>query len=170
MVILRNCFILLFLFSCETNPNIKNVYPVEKNFDFSHEFTTIDGNSYDLSANNLNSDVTIINFWASWCLPCVQEIPSLNNLKEQFKDSSLKIIAINYGENKKKINQFMDNHKMNFVVLLDENMFSENFFKIIGLPTSFIINKNGKITHEVIGEIEWDSKPLINIIENLLRK
>jgi thiol-disulfide isomerase/thioredoxin len=170
MVILRNCFILLFLFSCETNPKIKNVYPVEKNFDFSHEFTTIDGNSYDLSANNLNSDVTIINFWASWCLPCVQEIPSLNNLKEQFKDSSLKIIAINYGENKKKINQFMDNHKMNFVVLSDENMFSENFFKIIGLPTSFIINKNGKITHEVIGEIEWDSKPLINIIENLLRK
>ena len=88
MVIIRNCFILLFLFSCDTNPKIKNVYPVEKNFDFSHEFTTIDGNSYELSANNLNSDVTIINFWASWCLPCVEEIPSLNNLQEQFKESS----------------------------------------------------------------------------------
>ena len=152
MVIIRNCFILLFLFSCDTNPKIKNVYPVEKNFDFSHEFTTIDGNSYELSANNLNSDVTIINFWASWCLPCVEEIPSLN-----------------YGENKQKIDQFMDNNKMNFIVLLDENMFSENFFKIIGLPTSFIVKKNGTITHEVVGEIEWDSKPLRNIVKNLLK-
>ena len=98
MVILRNCFILLCLFACDTNPKIKNVYPVEKKFDFSHEFKTIDGNSYDLSINNLKSDVTIINFWASWCLPCVKEIPSLNNLQEQFKDSSLEIIAINYGE------------------------------------------------------------------------
>ena len=169
MVIIRNFFILLFLFSCDTNPKIKNVYHVEKNFDFSHEFTTIDGKSYDLSANNLNSDVTIINFWASWCLPCVKEIPSLNNLQEQFKNSNLEIIAINYGENKEKIDQFMDNNNMNFVVLLDEDMFSENFFKIIGLPTSFIINKNGKITHEVVGEIEWDSKPLINIVKNLLK-
>ena len=169
MVIIRNCFILLFLFSCDTNPKIKNVYPVEKNFDFSHEFTTIDGNSYELSANNLNSDVTIINFWASWCLPCVKEIPSLNNLQEHFKESSLEIIAINYGENKQKIDQFMDNNKMNFIVLLDENMFSENFFKIIGLPTSFIIKKNGTISHEVIGEIEWDSKPLRNIVKNLLK-
>ena len=58
---------------------------------------------------------------------------------------------------------------MNFIVLLDENMFSENFFKIIGLPTSFIIKKNGTITHEVVGEIEWDSKPLRNIVENLLK-
>ena len=123
----------------------------------------------NLSANNLNSDVTIINFWASWCLPCVKEIPSLNNLQEQFKESSLEIIAINYGENKQKIDQFMDNNKMNFIVLLDENMFSENFFKIIGLPTSFIIKKNGTITHEVVGEIEWDSKPLRNIVENLLK-
>ena len=123
----------------------------------------------NLSANNLNSDVTIINFWASWCLPCVKEIPSLNNLQEHFKESSLEIIAINYGENKQKIDQFMENNKMNFIVLLDENMFSENFFKIIGLPTSFIVNKNGTITHEVVGEIEWDSKPLRNIVENLLK-
>ena len=71
----------------------------------------------------------------------MKEIPSLNNLQEHFKESSLEIIAINYGENKQKIDQFMENNKMNFIVLLDENMFSENFFKIIGLPTSFIIKK-----------------------------
>ena len=128
MVIIRNCFILLFLFSCDTNPKLKMFIPLKKTLIF-HEFTTIDGNSYELSANNLNSDVTIINFWASWCLPCVEEIPSLNNLQEQFK-SSLKIIAINYGKNKQKIDQFMDNNKMSVIVLLDENMFSENFLKL----------------------------------------
>ena len=169
MVILRNCFILLCLFSCDTNPKIKMFILLKKTLIFLTNLKLLMVIVMNLSANNLNSDVTIINFWASWCLPCVKEIPSLNNLQEQFKDSSLEIIAINYGENKQKIDQFMENNKMNFIVLLDENMFSENFFKIIGLPTSFIVNKNGTITHEVVGEIEWDSKPLINLVKNLLK-
>ena len=112
--------------------------------------------------------VTVINFWATWCPPCVHEIPSLNKLKEKMQGLPFKLISINYAEDKETINQFMQKVHVEYPVLLDtDGDFARNW-NVITYPSTFVIDKNGKIVYGVNGAIEWDDEVYIKMLKNLL--
>lgn len=118
--------------------------------------------------NNYKGQVTVINFWATWCPPCVKEIPSLNRLKKEMKGLSFELISINYAEDKKTILEFMKKVKVEFPVLLDKDGSFAKQWNVITYPSTFVIDKNGKIKYGVNAAIEWDDPEFIQKIKSLL--
>ena len=117
--------------------------------------------------NDYKGKITVINFWATWCPPCVQEIPSLNRLKNKMKDYPFDLISINYAEDKKTILEFMKKVNVEFPVLLDKDGSFAKKWNVIAYPSTFIIDKNGAIKYGVNAAIEWDSPELIEKIKSL---
>jgi len=122
----------------------------------------------DVVKNDYKGQVTIINFWATWCPPCVEEIPSLNRLKKKTADLPVELISINYAEDKKTITDFMKKVDVDFPVLLDKNGDFAKKWNVITYPSTFVIDKQGNIKYGVNAAIEWDSPEFIEKIKSLL--
>ena len=112
--------------------------------------------------------VLVVNFWASWCTPCVRELPSLNRLRKEFGDQPFEILGVNVAEPPNRLTRFFKRQPIDFPVLYDRE--SEAFYawNVKGLPTSFVIDREGRIRYQVRGAIEWDDAETIGIIESLL--
>jgi len=112
--------------------------------------------------------VTLVNFWATWCPPCVQEIPSLNRLKQKMSGLAFELISINYAEDNKTILDFMKKINVEFPVLMDQDGNFAKKWNVITYPSTFVIDKNGKIIYGVNAAIEWDDPEFIEKIKSLL--
>ncbi|WP_455207508.1 TlpA disulfide reductase family protein [Kaarinaea lacus] len=115
------------------------------------------------------NQITVINFWATWCPPCVQEIPSLNRLREKMQGIPFELVSINYAESPATIQEFLQKVDVNFPVLLDETGEVSVHWKVVAFPSTFIIGPDGKIHYGVNAAILWDSPEVIKSIQNLYR-
>lgn len=129
----------------------------------------IDAKGGLFTKDNFKGRVTIINFWATWCPPCVEEIPSLNRLKNKFHGKAFDLISINYAEDLSSIKRFMKKVNVEFQVLLDKDGELAKQWNVITYPSTFIIDKNGHIIYGVNAAIEWDSSEVVEKIEQLLK-
>lgn len=118
--------------------------------------------------DNFRGQVTVVNFWATWCPPCVEEIPSLNRFKNEMVAFPVELISINYAEDSQTIIDFMAKIKVEFPVLLDKNGEFAKKWHVITYPSTFVIDKQGQIKYGVNAAIEWDDPELIKIIKSLL--
>ena len=119
---------------------------------------------------NYKGSYILINFWATWCAPCVKEIPSLNNLYNRFKDKEkFKMIAINIGQSKEAVKKFLLDKSLpiQFTVLLDEKMELSDW-NIQAIPTTFLVDKKGEIIYKVEGEKEWDSDEFTSFFSSII--
>ena len=129
------------------------------------ELKDIDGNT--VSKDDFAGQVTIINFWATWCPPCIEEIPSLNRLNKKLAGSSFELISINYAEDNKTIAEFMKSVNVEFPVLLDKNGKFAKQWNVISYPSTFIIDSKGVIQYGVNAAIEWDDPEVIQKLKAL---
>ncbi|HCL82301.1 MAG TPA: hypothetical protein DHW81_08890 [Nitrospiraceae bacterium] len=134
------------------------------------DFTLPDVNGKKISLSEFKGKVVILNFWATWCGPCRAEMPSLNKLYLEFKDKGLAVIAVSVDTSEKPVKSFIKKHNLSFPVLMDKNKaVSFDEYGVLGLPTTFIIYKNGFIAEKIIGEREWNSPRIKEKIIRLLR-
>ena len=117
--------------------------------------------------HDFKNKVTVINFWATWCPPCVEEIPSLNRLTNKMQGLPFELISINYAEDKEVILDFMKKINVEFPVLLDQDGEFAKKWNVISYPSTFIINKRGEIAYGVNSAIEWDNPELISKIKSM---
>ncbi|MEA1889491.1 MAG: TlpA disulfide reductase family protein [Pseudomonadota bacterium] len=120
--------------------------------------------------NDYTGKVTLVNFWASWCGPCIEEIPSLNRLREQMKGRPFELISVDYAEDKSDILKFMQEVDVNFPVLLDSNGKVSAQWNVLVYPSTFVIAPDGKIVYGVKGGIHWDTPELVEKIRALMKK
>jgi thiol-disulfide isomerase/thioredoxin len=113
--------------------------------------------------------VTLVNFWASWCGPCVDEIPALNRLREHMKDRPFELISVNYAEKPEQIREFLDEVRVDFPVLLDQDGSYSAKWNVLVYPATFVIAMDGNIVYGVNGAIEWDSEEIITKLEALMK-
>lgn len=113
--------------------------------------------------------VTLVNFWASWCGPCVDEIPALNRLREHMKDKPFELISVNYAEKPQQIREFLDEVRVDFPVLLDQDGSYSAKWNVLVYPATFVIAMDGNIVYGVNGAIEWDSEEIITKLEALMK-
>ena len=130
----------------------------------------IDAHDKTYIRNDYTNKITVVNFWATWCAPCVEEIPSLNRLKQKMAGLPFELISINYAEDKKTINDFMNTVNVEFPVLIDKDGAFAKQWNIISFPSTFIIGTDGKIKYGVNSAILWDDPDLIDRIKALLEK
>ena len=112
--------------------------------------------------------VTLVNFWASWCSPCVEEIPALNRLRAIMKDRPFELISINYAEKPQQIREFLDMVHVDFPVLLDEDGSYAAKWNVLVYPATFVIGTDGNIVYGVNGAIHWDSQEIITKLVALM--
>lgn len=113
--------------------------------------------------------VTLVNFWATWCPPCVEEIPSLNRLKTKLADRPFELISINYAQQRSEVLAFMEKVAVDFPVLLDIEGDHAAAWQVISYPSTFVIDRQGHIRYGVNAAIDWDSPELIEKLEELMR-
>lgn len=123
------------------------------------------------SLADYRNNVVLINFWATWCPPCREEMPSIWRLKNKFRQQKFVVIAVNMGERKEVIEAFLlDELKRDFVVLMDKDQQTNRIWKLLGYPTTYIIDKRGRIKYRYIGPLEWDRAEIVQSISDLLEQ
>ena len=129
-------------------------------------FEDRDGGKIDLK--KINSDkIYILNFWATWCAPCVEEMPSLNRLQTNTSFNNLQIIPINVGrENIEKSKNFYKKLNINNLeIYFDKNVELASKFLLRGLPTTIFVNKKGEEFARIIGFVNFDDKKIIKWLQ-----
>jgi thiol-disulfide isomerase/thioredoxin len=114
--------------------------------------------------------VVLVNFWASWCPPCIQEMPALERLGKQLADEPFEIIAINVGEQKYRVWKFIRLVDFDIPVLLDTDQQTFEAWDVKTLPTSFLLDRNGQLSYRVQGVPEWGSEETLSVIRALLQQ
>lgn len=110
----------------------------------------------ELSLSDLRGKKVFLNFWATWCPPCKAEMPEIEKLYQETKNSDLVIVAVEIGEPLSTVKTFIDQNKYNFKVLLDSDQSVAAQYGISAIPTSFFINKEGNIVAKNTGALNID--------------
>jgi peroxiredoxin len=132
-------------------------------------FALNDVNGKRVALSDYKGRVVLINFWSTKCGPCKAEMPSLNNLFLAYKNDGFIVLAISVDPAEKPVQSFLKDKKIAFPVLMDKD--EEIYFDqygILGLPTSFVIDKDGIVREHIKGEREWDAPDMKKKIEMLL--
>jgi thiol-disulfide isomerase/thioredoxin len=112
--------------------------------------------------------VVVLNYWATWCDPCRDEMPSMQRLGDRLAGKPFAILAVDYGEGAPRIKDFLNKVPVRFTVLLDRDLSTAGAWKVKVLPTSLVIGPDGKIRYSVVGDLEWDSPAVEGAIRKLL--
>jgi thiol-disulfide isomerase/thioredoxin len=127
----------------------------------------LDGRLHDLAA--YRGQVVVLNFWASWCPPCVHEMPSMQRLQDKFAGRPLVVLAVNMGEDEATVRAFVrDTIKVTFPIPLDRDGAALKRWKVFVFPTSFVLGRDGKIRYALFGELDWAQDSVLRLLEELL--
>jgi thiol-disulfide isomerase/thioredoxin len=121
-----------------------------------------------LGSHELAGKVVLLNFWATWCGPCKEEMPSLARLQSQFDPAQVRIVTVTTDLYPQGIKQFLDHLGINLPVLFDEDQELSRRFMIRGLPTTVLIDHDGRALGRAVGPRAWDSQPSIALVRHVL--
>ena len=169
MKLLTSIFILIFIYLISSSSsyaiqelNLKNLV-IHKNPKKLEKINFKNINNEIINLNSFENSLIIINFWATWCAPCIEEMPSLNRLKTNPIFNNLEIIPINVGrDNIEKTKDFYKKLKIkDLKIYFDKDVELAKKFLLRGLPTTVFVNKEGEEFARVIGFVNFDDKNII---------
>ena len=160
-------FLIIFIFLitnsfANESPNIKNLV-ITKQVKKYDSLTFLDSKNNQVSLDDFNGNLILINFWATWCAPCKEEMPSLDLLKINSKLDNLKIFPINVGnDNLEKSQKFFEELNIKHLELyFDSSLILTKKFLIRGIPTSVLINKDGNEFARIVGSIDFQNEKFV---------
>ena len=113
--------------------------------------------------------LVLLNFWATWCVPCTKEMPGMETLWQDYKEQGLEIVAVSVDEgSRSRIENFSKMFGINFPILLDPESEVSDLYEVSGVPTSFLIDRNGKIIARIVGTEDWLSPDAVSLVQELL--
>ena len=162
---MRFIIIFIFLFSqalASEVPNLKNIIINEKLKKYD-ELTFLDDDNKQINLENYKGKLILLNFWATWCAPCKEEMPSLNKLQKNKNLDNLKVFPINIGkDNLEKSSNFFENLNIkNLKIYFDSPTTLAKKLQLRGIPTSILINKEGFEFARIIGSIDFENENFI---------
>lgn len=128
------------------------------------DFTLNNLAGQEKSLSDYHGQKIFLNFWASWCPPCRLEMPDMQKLQQKYGDEIV-ILAVNIGENKKEVIDFMKENEFDFPVLLDKDRSTAQNYLVRGIPSSYFLNQKGIITNKTVGAISYEKMIELNKIE-----
>ena len=148
------CLLFTFAAACSDSPPTPTLGPVVGNVAPPFETALLTGDT--ISLDELRGNGVIVNFWATWCAPCIRELPLLNKVAREHSADGLTVLAINMGEAEDTIVEFLDEFDLGFPVALDRQGEIAGSYGVLGLPMSFFIDRKGVVRYRRIGELMVD--------------
>ena len=133
-------------------------------------FTLMSAQGSDISLSDYEGKFVLLNFWATWCPPCVKEMPALNVLHNKLNGSNgLEVVGVHVGPALANVKQFLKDRPVDFDILIDKSM-SLSSWQVSGLPTTFLISPAGKVIYKATGERDWGSDEMVEFIRDIMKE
>ena len=129
---------------------------------------TLDGTVHDLS--KYRGKVVLVNFWATWCEPCREEMPSIERLKVKFAGQPFEVLAVNVDEPESRVRAFLEKTPLHLTVVLDPGKVVTKSWGVRILPVSYVIGRDGRVRYSATGEMDWTDARAVKAIEDALRR
>ena len=126
----------------------------------------VEGRRVDLAG--LRGRVVVVNFWATWCAPCKDELPSLQRLREKMTGKPVEVLTVNYGEMAERVRPFVEKEGLTLPVLLDTQKDAGREWRVGGLPMTFIVDAKGRARYSAFGELDWSTGEALRRVEKLV--
>ena len=134
------------------------------------DFNLLDINGNKIVLSGLKGKIVFLNFWATWCSPCREEMPSMQKLYARFKDKDFAMVAVSLNEPASAVKKFFKDYNLTFTALLDSDGELMSPYGIRGIPNTFIIDRDGTIIGKAFGPRKWDDQKAIALFEHLINK
>ena len=133
------------------------------------DFTVPRLGAASVNLKELRGRLVFLNFWATWCLPCKEEMPAMERLYQRYKSRGLVVLGISVDRNGPAVEPFVKRLGLTFPIGLDPDMAVADRYRVRALPSTFLIDRNGNTVAVALGSREWDGKAAREVIEALLR-
>ena len=125
-----------------------------------------DADGRERALSEWRGKTVVLNFWATWCEPCREEMPSLERMKARL-GGKFDVVAVNVGESPERVARFTREVPVTFPILYDRESATAKRWKVRGYPTSYVVGPDGRIRYYFVGELDWASDEVVRVIESV---
>jgi thiol-disulfide isomerase/thioredoxin len=125
-----------------------------------------DADGRERALSEWRGKTVVVNFWATWCEPCREEMPSLERMKARL-GGKFDVVAVNVGESPERVARFTREVPVTFPILYDRESATAKRWKVRGYPTSYVVGPDGRIRYYFVGELDWSSEEIVRVIEGV---
>jgi len=136
--------------------------------DSAPDFSITADNGKPVSLTNFGGKILVLNFWATWCPPCVEEMPSLNQFAAQFKGKGVVVLGVSVDKDANAYKQFVRNLDPAFLTARDPDQKINLEFGTVQYPETYIINAQGKVLNKIISSANWTDDKMLSYVQSLL--
>jgi cytochrome c biogenesis protein CcmG/thiol:disulfide interchange protein DsbE len=141
---------------------------VVKAGDRAPDFSIKAENGKTISARDFGGKLLILNFWATWCEPCVQEVPSLDLLQRQLASKGLVVLGVSEDKDPQAYQEFLNRFHVSYMTARDPSVVIKPKYGTVQIPESYLIDSNGKVVEKIVGEANWSSAQMVDHVQSLL--
>lgn len=134
------------------------------------DFTLPSIDGQHVSLQQYRGKVVFLNFWATWCIPCREEMPALEQLHQKYQSEGLAVLGIDHKESAEQVKTFFQKHALSFLSLLDQQGAVFRDYLVAGMPTTYLIGRDGQLLARGIGGRDWTRAEAQELIRTLLKK
>ncbi len=131
-------------------------------------FDLVGDSGIGVSLRDYEGKIVLLNFWATWCAPCVREIPSLNRIYERFADKGFVVLAVSVDENEEQYREFLADAAVAFPTVRDPQRAVSSRYGTAKYPESYLIDRGGQVLRKYVGAEDWLRPEIVNYIRSLL--
>ncbi|PYX69856.1 MAG: TlpA family protein disulfide reductase [Acidobacteria bacterium] len=128
---------------------------------------TVQDSDRKITLSELRGKVVVLNFWATWCAPCVEELPSLVNLQQKMRNKGITVLAVSVDQDESLYRRFVQDHNVNLLTVRDANQKSNNLYGTFKFPETYIIDRNGVMRRKFIGPVDWATPEVVDFLSKL---
>ena len=125
---------------------------------------TVQDSDRTLTLSRYRGQVVVLNFWATWCPPCVEEMPSLVEMQRRMKAKGITVLAVSVDVDEKAYHQFLKDHGVDLITVRDPSQKSANLYGTFKFPETYVIDREGKMRRKFIGAVDWTSPDVVEFL------
>jgi peroxiredoxin len=151
---------LLFLGSCYSNSRPKNIGTQAPDF-------AVQDSDRKVALKEYKGHIVVLNFWASWCPPCIAETPSLVSMQEKMKNKGIVVIGVSIDEDERAYHNFLRQYRIDFTTVRDPSQRVEHMYGTLQIPETYIIDRTGVLRRKFVNAADWNSPDMLQYLGSL---
>jgi peroxiredoxin len=152
--------VLLALSGCNRGTRPARIGSAAPNF-------TVRDSARTITLSQFRGQVVVLNFWATWCPPCIEEMPSLVEMQQEMKSKGVTVLAVSVDADGSSYRRFLKDHNVNLLSVRDADQKSNNLYGTFKFPETYIIDRNGIMRRKFIGAVDWTEPDVIEYLGKL---